>query len=68
MSDPLDTLGAAFDRSLAYRRGLPEQRCSPRKGYREMLDLFDEALPETGEDSVAVIQDLALRGVFRPID
>ncbi|MEW9920004.1 aspartate aminotransferase family protein [Marimonas sp. MJW-29] len=27
-----------------------------------MLDLFDEPLPETGEDSVAVIEDLALRG------
>lgn len=62
MSDRLTVLDAAFDRAVAYRRDLTTRRCSPEKSYREMLEVFDEPLPEAGQDEVAVINDLAFRG------
>lgn len=62
MSEPLSALDAAFDRALAYRRGLSDRPCPPATAYREMLDVFAEPLPEHGADGVSVIGELAARG------
>ncbi|MGI9524924.1 MAG: pyridoxal phosphate-dependent decarboxylase family protein [Hyphomicrobiaceae bacterium] len=62
MSEQHAVLEAAFNLAAAYRRGLADRQCRPDKSYREMLDLFNEPLPETGLDEVAVISDLAQRG------
>ena len=62
MSRRLEVLDAAFDCSVAYRNDLSSRSCQPARSYREMLELFDEPLPETGADGVAVIHDLARRG------
>ena len=62
MPDPLAVLDAARDLAVAYRRGLPERPCPPERSYREMVEIFDEPLPDSGEDEVAVIRDLFQRG------
>ena len=62
MSDRLAVFEAAFNSAVAYRGELAGKRCSPDKSYREMVEVFDEPIPETGLDGVAVIHDLAARG------
>lgn len=62
MADPYSALGVAYDRALTYRRSVPGRPCAPRKGFDEMLAIFDEPLPEHGKDADAVINELADRG------
>ena len=62
MSDRLEELEVAFAEATSYRKNLPERKCTPDRGYREMLEVFSEPMPEKGSSGRAVIRDLARRG------
>lgn len=60
--DRYDVLQAAQVHASAYRRGLEDMPCAPKRSYREMLEVFSEPLPERGSDGVSVLNDLVARG------
>ncbi|MCV0429766.1 MAG: aspartate aminotransferase family protein, partial [Roseibium sp.] len=62
MPDPIEELEIAFSEAVSYRQSLPARKCAPEKGYREMLQVFGEPLPEEGSKGSDVIRDLARRG------
>ncbi len=60
MSDALrQLLGRALEHAIAYREDLGDRAARPLKSYAEMRDVFDEPLPETGADALAVLEQLA---------
>nr|WP_319384602.1 pyridoxal-dependent decarboxylase [uncultured Roseibium sp.] len=61
-TDRFDVLRTAQAHATAYRRGLKEEPCAPKRNYREMLDVFSEPLPETGRNGPDVLNELVERG------
>jgi glutamate/tyrosine decarboxylase-like PLP-dependent enzyme len=60
MSDELrQLLGRALEHAMAYRQDLGDRPARPLKTYAEMRELFDEPLPETGAEPLAVLEQLA---------
>lgn len=60
MSDDLTRLlNCAVAHAVDYREGLGDRPARPLKTYAEMRTHFDEPLPETGADPLAVIEQLA---------
>lgn len=60
MSDALrQLLARALEHAVAYRQDLGDRPARPLKSYAEMREVFDEPLPETGADALAVIEQLA---------
>ncbi|MEM8703637.1 MAG: pyridoxal-dependent decarboxylase [Pseudomonadota bacterium] len=60
--DRYEVLQTAQAHAAAYRRGLKDKPCAPVRNYREMLDVFCEPLPETGDDGITVLNQLVARG------
>lgn len=61
-TDQVDVLRTAQAHATAYRRGLREKPCAPKRNYREMLGVFSEPLPETGSNGADVVNELVDRG------
>ncbi|WP_420586693.1 pyridoxal phosphate-dependent decarboxylase family protein [Ruegeria sp.] len=62
MSDRLEILRTGFSQAAAYRQGIPDRPCGMARGYGEMLETFDEPLPEYGKAGKAVIEELVQKG------
>lgn len=62
LPDRYDVFQTAQAHAAAYRRGLEEKPCAPKRSHREMLEIFSEPLPEAGSDGVGVLNDLVARG------
>lgn len=60
MSEELrQLLGRALEHAIAYREDVADGPARPLKSYAEMREHFDEPLPETGSDALAVLEQLA---------
>lgn len=62
MSNRYSAMGVAYNHALTYRASAPDRPCPPKKNFDEMLAIFDEALPERGQNAEDVIDDLVKRG------
>jgi len=61
LEDGLAAMETAAREAIAYRRGVAAAETHPVATYREMMAVFDEALPETPGDPGAIIRDLITR-------
>lgn len=60
-TDPLSPLAIAAQAGKAYRRRIAAAETTPVDGYADCLARFTEALPETGGDGDAIIEELVAK-------
>lgn len=62
MTDLLEVLKTGFAHASAYRQAVRDGPCGPELGYAEVLDVFDEPVPTTGQRGETVIDELVQKG------
>lgn len=61
MTDDLEAMQRAAGHAMAYRAGVAGAERTPVADYAAMLAAFAAPVPETGDDAVAIIEELAAK-------